>query len=250
MAEASGPSPPTPLQRAGEGSFALAVLRALLAADDRGMTISSDERWLADARARAAAGRWEREAETVFSELRRQAEARVASQPPEPRCPACPGHPSMRAFPRYELISSDPFLYCPVCYGFWAVGDALARGVADAGFVHPALEAVPAPRRCKKCFGHLKPDNVCAKCGEAPDLLPCPLCSKPMERFERESMQLDECAPCRGTWFDTGEIARVFKLEPVQGLAASTVDENAPDEVPPPWLLAASVLVRMFLPFL
>jgi Zn-finger nucleic acid-binding protein len=70
-----------------------------------------------------------------------------------------------------------------------------------------------------------------------------------MERFEREGMQLDQCAACRGTWFDTGEIARVFRLEPVQGLAASTVDEHALEGSPPPWLLAAWILGRVFLPF-
>jgi Zn-finger nucleic acid-binding protein len=159
------------------------------------------------------------------------------------------GHPPMQPFPRYELVSADPFLFCGRCYGFWAEGDALARGVADAGYVHPALDAAVAPRRCKKCFGHLKPNNECAKCGEAPDVYRCPACSKPMERLEQAGVHLDRCNPCNGTWFDTGEIARVYRLAPVQGLAASTVDEHALDGEPPAWMHAAWILARVFLPF-
>ena len=213
------------------------------------MSLAADERWLADARARAASGEWERDADAIFAELKRQAGENATAIPPEPGCPSCATHPAMRAFPRYELVSVDPFLYCGACYGFWAEGDALSRGVSDPGFAHPALEAAPAPRRCKACFGHLKPDNVCAKCGETPPLLGCPRCSAEMERFENGGVLLDQCAACRGTWFDTGEIARVYKLGPAQGLAMSTVDEHALDEMPPPWLLAVEVLARVFLPF-
>ena len=71
-----------------------------------------------------------------------------------------------------------------------------------------------------------------------------------MERIDREGVTLDQCAPCTGVWFDTGEIAAVFKLEPPQGLAASRIDENATDDGPPDWLSAAMILSRLFLPFL
>lgn len=47
---------------------------------------------------------------------------------------------------------------------------------------------------------------------------------------DRHGLIIDTCEPCRGSWFDTGEIVATFNLRPVQGLAASTVDEAAPDE--------------------
>ena len=216
------------------------------------MTVSADDRWLADARARVGSGGWERDAETIYAELRRQAEHQHSSEVASAlgACPACAAHPSLLKFPRHELLTNDPIAYCGTCYGFWAVGDALSRGVADAGYVHPALEAVPAPRRCKRCFGHLKPDDVCAKCGQPPEALSCPLCQSPMQRFKQGSVSLDQCSACQGTWFDTGEITAVYKLKPAQSLAMATVDEHATDSQPPAWLLAAHILGRMFLPFL
>lgn len=71
-----------------------------------------------------------------------------------------------------------------------------------------------------------------------------------MERVEREGVTLDQCAPCAGVWFDTGEIAAVYKLSPPQGLAASLVDEHATDGATPDWLSAAMIAGRIALPFL
>jgi hypothetical protein len=215
------------------------------------MTVSADEQWIASARERIGrSGTWERDIEVIAKELRAESAERNRSEPALPSCPACQGHPPMRTFPRHELLTVDPLLFCGNCYGFWATGDALARGVADPGYVHPALEAVPAPRRCRSCMGHLKDDDSCRKCGRTAPALRCPQCDAPMERSEHKGVRLDHCAPCRGTWFDVGEIVSVYKLVPQQGLAMSTVDENAADNVPPEWWLAASVLARVFLPWL
>ena len=152
--------------------------------------------------------------------------------------------------PRFELQTVSPLMYCNACYGFWSTGDALSRGPVDPGVVHPALEAARAPRRCRACFGHLKPDHTCAKCGKALPPLDCPNCGKTMERIERDGIQLDKCEPCTGVWFDTGEIAAVHRLVPAQGLAASTVDEHASDDEPPGWLTAAMMVGRVLVPFL
>ena len=70
-----------------------------------------------------------------------------------------------------------------------------------------------------------------------------------MTRYSEGSVTLDACAGCKGTWFDSGELAAVFGLMPYQGLASSTVaDTGAPSEGS---LIfdAAMVLARMFLPF-
>lgn len=213
------------------------------------MSISDDE-WVAAARARAARGQWEREPDVVLAALRGAAAERAAAEPPLPACPYCQEHPRLQRFQRYELQTVRPLLYCPACYGFWAVGDALVRGVADPGVVHPALETGLAPRRCRACFGHLKPDNTCAKCGQELPRLACPQCGLEMERYEKEGVLLDQCGPCTGTWFDVGEVAAVFKLAPPQGLAASTVDEHAADDEPTGWLVALSVVSRLVFPYL
>ncbi|HML97164.1 MAG TPA: zf-TFIIB domain-containing protein [Tepidiformaceae bacterium] len=213
------------------------------------MTTSADERWLAAARARAAAGSWERDPEEIFGELRRLAAERSPA-PPGPRCPYCADHPGLVTFRRHELQTIDPLRFCGQCYGFWAVGDSLSRGVADPGYGHPALEQALAPRRCRACHGRLKPDNSCRSCGQPLPALHCPGCGNQMERFEKEGIWLDQCAPCRGTWFDVGEIVAVYQLRPHQGLAASTVDEHATGDELPAWEIALGIVGRMLLPFL
>lgn len=215
------------------------------------MTVSADEQWIAQARDRyARSGNWERNAEEIEAALRAQAAELEANRPEMPRCPACATHPEMRTFPRRELLTIDPLMYCGFCYGFWSVGDALSRGVRDAGYNHPAIEAVQGPRRCRACLGHLNDDDICRKCGLALPVLACPECAKPMERFERDGVRLDKCEPCHGTWFDVGEIVTVYKLVPSQSLAMSTVDETAAEGDPPAWWIAANILARVFLPWL
>jgi Zn-finger nucleic acid-binding protein len=213
------------------------------------VTTTADDRWLADARARAASGSWERNTDAIFADLRRHA-AQFPRPEPQSPCPYCSDHPEMSVFRRFELQTIDPLRFCTRCYGFWAVGDSLARGVADPGAGHPALEQAMAPRRCRACHGRLKPDDTCRSCGKSLPALNCPDCGKPMERYERNGVVLDQCAPCRGTWFDIGEIVAVYQLAPHQGLAASTVDEHATDDEPPAWVIALNLISRMVFPFL
>jgi Zn-finger nucleic acid-binding protein len=209
----------------------------------------SDEQWIAAARARAAAGNWERDADTVFAEIRASA---PQHHPDEAllRCPYCNDHPPLAILDRYEQRTASPLRYCNTCYGFWAVGDALTAGVASPADEHPALFAARGPKRCRACFGHLKPDGLCAKCGKPLPPLDCPSCGETMERVDRAGVALDQCAKCMGVWFDTGEIATVFKLAPPQGLAASQVDEHANDGERPDWLTAAMIVGRIAVPFL
>ena len=218
-------------------------------ADSRNVSIS-DEQWLAAARARARDGNWERSPQAVFAELRDQVRARESAGPPLSNCPYCEGHPPLRKFERHELQTVTPLLYCAACHGFWAAGDSITRGMADPGYVHPALEAARAPRRCRTCFGHLKPDDTCTGCGKALPPLNCPQCGKTMDRVKEQGVFLDQCTPCMGVWFDMGEITAVFHLAPPQGLAASTVDEHACDDEPSGWMVALNVLSRLLLPYL
>jgi Zn-finger nucleic acid-binding protein len=218
-------------------------------ADVLNMTISDDD-WLAAARTRAARGEWERPADVMFAELRRDVADLKATDPAGANCPYCPAHPLLVRFQRFELQTMEPLLYCRNCFGFWAKGDALGSGVADPGANHPTLEAVPAPRRCRACFGHLTPDGACTRCDQALPALDCPACARVMQRFEKDGVTLDQCAACNGTWFDMGEIVRVYNLAPAQGLAASTIDEHATDDEPPGWLIALNIAARLAFPFL
>lgn len=71
-----------------------------------------------------------------------------------------------------------------------------------------------------------------------------------MERYEKDGILLDQCSPCRGTWFDIGEIVVVHKLPRYQGLAGSTVDERATEDEPPGWAVALDIISRLVFPFL
>ncbi|MEO8541796.1 MAG: zf-TFIIB domain-containing protein [bacterium] len=212
------------------------------------MAISDDE-WIAAARVRAASGEWERSADEVHAELRSQTRPASPEGHANVACPYCDAHPALTELHRFEAQTATPLLYCNTCYGFWATDDALTAGPSESEDENPALTASLGPRRCRSCFGHLKPDNSCAKCGKTLALLDCPQCAKPMQRIEREGIQLDQCGPCMGVWFDTGEIAAVYHLVPRQDLAASTVDDDD-DGRSPDWLSAAMTVGRIALPLL
>ena len=71
-----------------------------------------------------------------------------------------------------------------------------------------------------------------------------------MERYENSVITLDKCSECRGTWFDIGEISAVYQLKPFQDLAASTVDETAPENDVNGFMFALDVASRLAFPFL
>jgi hypothetical protein len=207
----------------------------------------SDDEWLARARARQAHGDgWETPGAELFA----------ASPPPpdhtpaRPRCPYCPGAFLLTEFHPDVAASQVPLLYCRNCYGFWAAGDSLSQGFESEYVDAPALLAAQAPPRCRSCFGYLKPDGVCAKCGKSRPPTSCPACGKEMQRFDRGGVTLDACDPCHGIWFDMGELAAVYGLQPGE-------DQPLPGATTPPalsghgspWLAGAFAVARALLPF-
>jgi Zn-finger nucleic acid-binding protein len=142
-------------------------------------------------------------------------------------------------------------LYCRNCYGFWAAGDSLSQGFESEYVDDPALIAAQAPPRCRECFGYLKPDGMCAKCGKSRPPMACPVCSRAMQRFDRGGVTLDGCEPCHGVWFDMGELAAVYGLKPGEERPLPGVgDPNQPQQSGHEALNAAFIIARTFLPFI
>ncbi len=184
----------------------------------------TDQEWMAQARARIARGEgWEGPEGAPL--------AIIPAPPPAQAtlltCPYCGPPRVLEVFRRYEVASSEPLLYCPRCYGFWAKGDALAHGVADPYDEHHALYAAIGPARCRSCAGRLDKDLVCRECGKRAPMLDCPSCQNTLVRGTWRGVTVDTCEPCKGMWFDVGEISVAFGLKPPQSLPMQLVDENA-----------------------
>lgn len=210
-----------------------------------------DAQWLAQARARVAAGGpWERTPDQVERAAHAVRDARPAPASTLLTCPYCDDHPPLQTFTRYELVTATPLRYCPNCYGFWAAGDSLALGVARSRTDHPALRAAQAPRRCRACNGHLKPNGLCAKCHQPVPATNCPECHRPMDRFEQKGIAVDACGTCRGTWFDMGEITAIFGISSPPDLSRLGVAREAVhdeiDDALGPWLTALRIALHLF----
>lgn len=205
----------------------------------------TDEQWIAEARRQLlAAGTWR--IPITPPALPPQQPAAAAA----PGCPWCPGRPPLAVFTRREAVSPRPLYCCARCFGFWAPRDSLLAGAADAGDEHEALYASLGPARCRACGARLKPDGACRACGKVLPPAMCPDCNRDMDRETRNGITLDRCARCGGTWFDIGEVGRVYGLARPQSLACAMVDEHAGPDDSELALRAIGVLARMFVPFL
>ena len=151
-------------------------------------------------------------------------------------------------FERPGAVAATPLWYCTRCYGFWAPEGSIDKGVTGAYMASPALEALPAPRRCRACFGRLMTDGTCTKCGRPLPATTCPAGHGGMEPFEREGVTLDQCRRCHGVWFDMGELALVYHLSPAQALVAADSGSTTEVDVLPEWLQALDILSRLFMP--
>ena len=66
-----------------------------------------------------------------------------------------------------------------------------------------------------------------------------------MQRFKRDGVTLDTCGPCRGVWFDVGELGRVYGLQPPQGIATSGLDAHACDDEPAGWWIMLRIVLEL-----
>jgi Zn-finger nucleic acid-binding protein len=180
------------------------------------MKRQSDDQWLGAARARYAAegARWD-----VLPDFSPATERAPAEAGSNLRCPYC-AEPSLLT-PAKTCATPEGLLMCPRCYGVWARADVLAAGLHIDEDSPAVFTAVRAASRCRACFGRLDETETCRKCGKKLPAVDCPACAKPMTRLEQAGVTLDRCDTCKGTWFDTGEIAAVYGVEPPRGLAAT-----------------------------
>jgi len=203
------------------------------------MTLS-DEAWIAEARRQfAATGTWD----IPITPPPAPPAAAAAERLPCPNCGR-----ELERFRRYDIASTEPLRWCPNCYGFWARGDALATGVVGSSDDREALYAAEAAPRCRQCErgGRLNANGVCRRCGWTRPALACPACSTPMARERVKGVELDACGACRATWFDIGEIRRMYGLVRPQSMASSTVDETAGPSDTDLALGAAQILLGAF----
>lgn len=193
----------------------------------------SDDEWVSRLRERYAGGGMAAvENDPVYDDVAGEDEQPGTGAAVIPHCPACEARPPLAPLAG-ETSTWDGLLHCPVCYGFWASDQVVAAGLAGA-VDHPAAHALEGPRRCRACFGHLKPDGNCAKCGKSRPALVCPACSATMAPFANGPVALDRCGACRWTWFDTGEVRRLYGLGDGDdsGLASDLVKTMPPADAP------------------
>jgi hypothetical protein len=61
-------------------------------------------------------------------------------------------------------------------------------------------------------------------------------------------VHLDACEPCRGTWFDVGELAALFGLSEPYRPAAGAMAMGADEATVPHWQVALDVVFALLLP--
>ena len=57
--------------------------------------------------------------------------------------------------------------------------------------------------------------------------MPCPVCKIPLTMSERQGVEIDYCAQCRGIWLDRGELDKI--------LERSASEASAPVAAPQPF---------------
>jgi Zn-finger nucleic acid-binding protein len=182
----------------------------------------TDEEWIAEARRQLTAdGNW---SIPMTPAAKPSAPAGGDVTPPGPICPICADRRPLAVFARRDIVTAEPLRYCERCYGFWAAGDALSGPVASPDDEREPLYARPFPARCATCGKRVYDGIRCRRCAIDLPRLHCPACGNEMERFTSEGVTLDSCAPCKGTWFDVGELGQLNHLTRPEPPASGVAD--------------------------
>lgn len=124
-------------------------------------------------------------------------------------CPVCPEHPPLRPLDLQRGLRV-PLRRCDDCHGVWADAETAAIAADHYHESHYVTRPGHGRQRCRHCAAWFaEPKQECPKCG-AGQALACVGCSKPMRLVEVEGVTLDVCVPCRGVWFDRGELGLVI----------------------------------------
>ena len=62
----------------------------------------------------------------------------------------------------------------------------------------------------------------------------CPTCKTPLTMSERQGIEIDYCAGCRGVWLDRGELDKIIERS-VGPVAASAPQAPPPQPQQQPW---------------
>lgn len=157
-------------------------------------------------------------------------------------CPVCLGVQLEKL-----ALGAEPKLvldYCQRCGGIWFDEGEVRRlrGLnPKALWAKVALRDAAYRMKCHNCHASMgRNDSRCGACGWT-NTLDCPVCAKYLETVEHGGLRLDVCRRCRGAWFDSVELSRIWNRS-VDALAARRNRGRSPDRVEADWFFLPDVI--------
>ncbi len=141
----------------------------------------------------------------------------------EPRyaCPVCLGATMVKL--QFASASGLQLDHCQRCGGIWFDAGEVSqlRGCRpQALWRQVVLRDDAYHMTCHACTGRMPRNaDACPVC-DWPNILDCPVCSKPLRPLAYQGLKLDVCAACKGVWFDQIELAELWNLQ-LASLASS-----------------------------
>jgi Zn-finger nucleic acid-binding protein len=124
-------------------------------------------------------------------------------------CPVCVERPPLRPLDLQGELRV-PLRRCDTCHGVWTDAETAAVAAEHYHESHYATRPGHGRQRCRGCSVFFtEPTRECPSC-KARQELPCLSCGKGMRLVEVAGVTLDVCVPCRGVWFDRGELGLII----------------------------------------
>jgi Zn-finger nucleic acid-binding protein len=124
-------------------------------------------------------------------------------------CPVCVERSVLRPLDLQGSLRV-PLHRCDTCHGVWTDAETAAIAADHYHESHYATRPGHGRQGCRGCGRHFtKLEHECPTC-RANQQLRCLSCGKGMRLIEIASVTLDVCVPCRGVWFDRGELGLII----------------------------------------
>jgi Zn-finger nucleic acid-binding protein len=124
-------------------------------------------------------------------------------------CPVCVERSVLRPLDLQGSLRV-PLHRCDSCHGVWTDAETAAVAAEHYHESHYATRPGHGRQSCRGCGRHLaKLEHECPNC-ETCQVLPCLSCGRGMRLVETAGVTLDVCVPCRGVWFDRGELGLII----------------------------------------